>query len=380
MLLVVAFTGPSLLGKFNYFNGKYIIIPAIIVIIYAVIKDSSRKIDKFEICIIIQIIYFLLLIQYYRFNEVFTIFSLCLNLLIYRLIKGNEKITNEIAYNYVVFMCIISLLSLLGLAGFYLNFFNQYIINELNVEKTIYLIGPSFTSELIERDGIVRASGIYGEPGQFALHLTFALFFCQFIEIRKIFKIIIVAGLISTMSMGGYIALFVLYIFRINYKKLLILLLMVLMIFVLYNYTIYPTAKIVPIDYVLTRLSEFNGLGNRSLSYEIGIENIGEIGLFGTSDELYSELLMSDVDATLLGYFYRYGWIGGFIAFLHIFVFLGYQIKMVTIKNIYYRSFYIAIIVIIMSILIHRPFVLIFSIYLLLLLLNRLEIFFLRKS
>ncbi len=370
MLLIIVFTSPSLLGKFDYFNGKYLIIPSIIIIIYSAIRNIKLKVDYFELCIILQILYFTLLISFYEFNEVFTIFSLCLNLLIYRLIISNEKLTKEIANNYVIFMCLISLFSIVGLIGFYLNYFNHEQIIGLNVDRAIYLIGTTFTSESIWHDGIVRASGIYAEPGQFAVSLTFALIFAQFIRLKKIFQSLLLAGIISTMSMGGYFAIFILIISTLKLRLVIALALTLALMLLLYQYLLSPIA---PVDYTLMRLKEFDGLGNRSLSYSIGLENIGEISFFGTKKELYNELLHYDVDATLFGYFYRYGLIGGFISFLHVFLFLGYQFKIIIHASNNLRQIFIGILLIVTSILIHRPFVLLLSFYIFLLLTINLE-------
>jgi len=368
---------PSQLGKIGIVDGKEVV--GFMFAFFALLVVLTRKyfsfiLDEYHIALAIQFIFFLLfaLIKD-NFGDFLSAATIIGVMVFYSILKNSDELIVRSAKLYIWIMSLVSIGALVAFIGFYLGYFEHTFLARINSEYDLYLIGPSLTPEVLSISGIVRPSGPFTEPGQLGIHIVFALIMNLLLGCNRKIEAILLAGGIVTLSLGTYVAL-LLYVvlYRINYYKFLNIILPAIVVVSTIFISLYVNEYIE--DYIYVRSEDITNFGNRGMGYSLFFENIHLINFFGV-DEMQSDLLFAaSADATAFGMFLRYGIIGGLIVNIHVIIFLINAIGGILKSNIYKRRILLVITCIVVSMLFHRPFVVMFSFYLLLLLIQRLSI------
>ena len=370
-IITILFLHPSQIGKIYLINGKLISILIFFIYLFILIYKRTKfnsQINIFQFILLFQIIYFILIFFIeFKVSNIYTALTLLIIFLYYSVIKNNQEIIFKSSKLFVQIISYVSIFSSLSFLLFYSGLIDQISLGTTETGREIYLIGFSFTTEVLSRDGIVRPGGFFAEPGQLGVHILFALLLNFLYLKNKKFEIFLIIGMISTLSLGGYIGL-IIYLIFLKFKitpKYLVYSFFSLLIISFIGYIIVNNfVDEFMIDYVIDRLSTLGSGGNRTNGYIVFLNNLEFVDLFGISDFNSNRFADYDIEATFFGPFFQYGKLGGFIVILHVLVFLTSSI-IYPLKN--NRLFSIGISFVILSFMYHRPFVLMYSFYLLLL-------------
>lgn len=374
VFLLIVSTSPFLLLKIlNVDNYILIAIISLILFIKIFIKklDSginfSVKYSIFVLVLMIQIgaLFISYIVSEYNNDILFTILSLALSLLIILAIQSKEVNEDLLVRFILLAMSIISVLSILSVLLNILGYFNIYPIYDRGLKEEdgniVYLAGLTLTNQYFSYQGntLIRPSGVFDEPGQFGVMLILSLLLNQFSNKSAIFKVLLISGILFTLSIGAYVALFI-YLFIYN-RKISIALLVGLISIILIEFSVNRSDELDSILFNKTiyRLYQTFGFdqlgGNRAAGTIFGFDLISKVGLFsaGSVNTNSSEIL--EASSTFFSPFINLGIIGGAISYLHIFIFARISVRKFKFKfNLLYRAKW-AIFFILLSTLFHRP-------------------------
>lgn len=371
-ILSIFFLHPSQLGKIGIVNGKYLSI--LLLLLFFASKYNAKvlcKLNSYQLILVIQILFFLALSIFTGdYTNLLTAASLLLIFIYYLYLRADADLLVKAARFYVLVMSIISILALISLIGFYLGLFKQSLIATTESGRNIYLMGPSLSVETLSHDGIVRPAGPFIEPGQLGLHIIFALLINYLLGGDKKKELCLIIGVLATISMGAYVAL-IIYLFlsnalSIKFKKLAIyasILLTILTVFIFTNDFL--------LEYITSRLDNVLTLGNRLQGYEAFFENIKYISIFGVDQRYLHIYTDASTGATFFGTFVQFGYLGAIIVNLQLIVFFLYGALKLSVGGLQSTKLqYLMVMSIIGSFLLHRPFILMYSFYILFLILT----------
>lgn len=374
-ILSLLFLHPSQLGKVFAVDGKvfaFLLLFIFIAILWLRKVKINAKVDIFQAILLFQILYFFWFsLQNVQPSYIFTAITLLLVFLYYTVVGYNDALLFKSAKLYVNIMSLIALGASISFLGFYSGLIPQVYFTTTDTGRELFLIGPSFTTELLTRDGIVRPGGIFTEPGQLSLHILFGLMLNFFTVKNKWAEIFMIFGVITTLSLGGYMGLLI-YIFflklRVTWKQVFIFSFALLTILAIAYVIIINFVEEYMINYAIDRVSTLESGGNRGYGYNVFFENARYVGFFGTEKFFIDRFGDYDIDATFFGPFLQYGWVGGTVIMSHVVFFIVYSFFKPVVKNIRYS---LGVGLMIAFFLYHRPFVLMYSFYILLLFVNK---------
>jgi len=368
---------PSQLGKIGIVNGKVLALSffvLFIIMVFFLKKKISLKINVYQVVLFIQIFFFMLFSIFSESSaELLSVWTLLSVFVFYSFLRSDDELLVRSARFYVLVMSAISVGSLIAVIGFYSGYFRQIFLITTGSGRDLYLIGPSLTTETLIHDGIVRPAGPFTEPGQLGVHIIFALILNFLLGCNRKREVVLFMGGLFTLSLGTYVSLFLyLILLRLKLSKTVRLLfpvlisISVLLVFLYFYKDVF--------DYVYMRIANLTNFGNRLMGYQVFFDNLYAVDLFGI-DEKYSDMFYTaSTDATVFGMFIRYGYLGGILVNLHVFIFLIKALQGALRSNILKARILFTIVCMMISILLHRPFVLMFSFYFLTLLVHSLSI------
>ena len=149
------------------------------------------------------------------FGIIFTFASVISIFLFFTLSGLNKDFYDTLAKYYVSFMIILGVLANISIFGYYAGLFEQSILFQAG-DINYYRIGFTVCNTVLNKDiyGAVRPSGIYNEPGQFGIHLLFALYIQNFLQKAVKKETILIISIIITFSTGALIGLFIYLFFK----------------------------------------------------------------------------------------------------------------------------------------------------------------------
>jgi hypothetical protein len=235
------------------------------------------------------------------------------------------------------------------------------LIGVLELTSNTFLVGLSLSKDVIINTGdriIFRPGGVFTEPGMLSTFLIFSIFLNHVTKKRKYLNILFIITGLSSLSL-----LFILFIpfyllVTSEIKKFMIITTILLAAILLILEYLDPSLKAAVVSRMYNGGS-FSISNNRATLIEEGIRNIDKIKLVGSSFSQINSI--SDLDATWIGFFIRYGWFAGFFLFLHNFLIFDY--KRINISQIF-------IFLIICILFYQRPFIISFSYYMFILLIR----------
>jgi len=366
---------PSQLGKLGIIDGKVaaFFLFAVFITTYFVKNEKvTAAIDTYDAVLFVQIVFFLLLSIFFDAANVLTAGTLLALAVVYWVSKSDAVLLVHSARAYVWLMSAISIASIAAVIGFYSGYFQQVFLVTTESARDLYLIGTSLTTETFIQDGIVRPAGPFAEPGQLGVHLTFALILNYLLGCNRKYEAVLILGMLATLSMGAYLTL-MLYLILLRLRAVRGAHWFYFLVCILIGLSLLSLDEKLQ-NYLGARIPTLFTLGNRELGYEAFFNNMHAINLFTTDAGVLDQLSESSVEATAFGMIMRYGYLGAIIVNLHLFVFFTKQSRAVLLGGRGKRTIAFVIAVTVLSMLLHRPFVIMFSFYYLILLTSKLSI------
>lgn len=300
--------------------------------------------------------------------------TLIVVLIAYLVLENYMNVLESFIHAYVLLMVIILTLVFFSVVLAYAGMVEPYPIYDRGTSSgsTIYSIGLTLSNEVLKiGDGyLVRASGLFDEPGQLGIYVTLAILANAVVLNNKRYELLLIILGLFTASLGLFVSMFLFLMFwrrKIWFVVCLIFLVAgAVGVFanlqgedsLLYSHTI---------DRILLLVgSEFGG--NRGASSIAGAAMLWNVGPWGLSE---TELLTYDlglIPATFFGPFLTYGLIGGGILYMHILLIgaSGIIQELGHIKRLFSNNSF-RVFIVMGATLYHRPSCLNFLYYLLLL-------------
>jgi hypothetical protein len=191
------------------------------------------------------------------------------------------------------------------------------LIESLELSSDTFLIGLSLSKDIIINTGdriIFRPGGVFTEPGMLSTFLIFSIFLSHITNKRKYINILFIITGLSSLSFLFILFLPFYILVTFEFKKFMFIMISLLVFVLFISEHLDSSLKASVVSRVYDGRT-FSVSNNRASLVEEGFRNMNEIKLVGKSfSKVYST---SDIDATWIGFFYRYGWFAGFFLFLH---------------------------------------------------------------
>lgn len=373
LVLIAASLEPFALSRAGVMPDRlfyYIFFPFIFL---WVVVNAKARVSDLPLAILYLQIAFLVCLAVYRqsYSDFLTAGTLASVAVVYLALSNGLIKLESFVHAYVLFIIAVLALAgtsmLLALSGS----IEPVLVFERSDTESVYLFGLTLTSEFYRwgTGYFIRPGGIFIESGQLGMHATLAILAnAVVVRNRSYERLLMLLGLFTT-SLGFYVstALFMLLWRR---KADLIFASIVLLGALIIAGGVEALEQGTILVRTVGRLFTVFGTeagGNRWASMWTGLELLDKAGLWGGLREA-DWLLAGDADATIVGPLLRYGVLGGIILYLHV-ILLGavgtraiWRLKPREPENVLFKVF-----VILALNLYHRPFVVHFLYYLILL-------------
>lgn len=383
LLLAGISVSPSLLMKIGGIQeGLFFMMVMPVFALWLLFKRKVCFSTPVVIVLYLQVITLLFLALYHGSDLIVLTFNIVtlMGIIVAYLALENDLIVLEIFIKfYIQFIALLLILAVISvLLAFWgmlepHQIYNRGLMGD-QLGDTVYRVGLTLSNDLIQFGGgnyLVRAGGIFDEPGQFGIMVMLAVLANKVILGNKRYELLLIVLGFFTSSLGYYVFVwFYLFFWR---RKIWFLVSSLFIVGILGGFIVEGMdADTLVFSQTISRVLYLFGSGfggNRSEGTAAALSMLWDVGLFGLdADKLVKYSQFEVTAATIFSPFLFNGLLGGLILYLHILLLgasaiiqvRGHVIRLV--KNNSFRVF------VLMSLsLYHRPSTMYFLYYLILL-------------